>query len=99
MSAVEISQHEGLAAISWMRERGWTGGLEVYVPIWPYMGHSQGNFAWVTVTRVSPGGASVYPVKGTCPNGARGQWKPGEIAGFRVNDAGQFHPEFPWPSP
>jgi hypothetical protein len=45
---------------------------------------------WCPVAHVSPGDASVYPVKVTCTNGASGQFKFGECIAVAITEDGVF---------
>jgi hypothetical protein len=97
---------DGRRALDWVRDNGWTGGLYVLVSTRLYTGRV--DPAWVWVDRVSQGDASVYPIKGRCPDfagrpglGAPGQWKYDEVLAVAACDAPELrrlNPEFPWPS-
>ncbi len=92
--------------IGFLRDHGWTGGVDVFVPTGHYV--STQPYGWAAVTHVSPRDtASVYPIKGDVFIGARrpgiqGQWKLYEVAGIRwwsddFPELADMHPEYPAP--
>lgn len=87
-----LSEARGIEALKWIRDNSWTGGLYVLVSTRPYTGRVDPE--WIYVDRVSPGSASVYPVKGKIPDRGNGQWKFSEVLAVAELDIPEI--EHPW---
>lgn len=99
-------QQEGYEALRWVRDNQWIGGLYVLVSTRPWTGRIDAE--WVYVERVAQGDASVYPIRGRCPDAAGrstggpwGQWAFREVLAVCALDLDATdrarQPEFPWP--
>ena len=91
-----LTRDETERAIEFMRASGFTGALRVLVR--PEQYGVVGD-RWCMVEHVSPGGASVYPIKVSLrphvPHGGQAQFKLGEVIAARVTVEALEHPDWP----
>lgn len=82
---IVLERKRGLEALEWLRENPWVGhGLQVLVPTHLYTGRTGAE--WCDVTAVSPGTASVYPIKAQIRDAGVGQWKYDEVQRVRMDE-------------
>lgn len=92
--------------LGWIRDNGWTGGVDVLVPVDNYMLNREHR--WIGVDRIVQGDASPYPIRGYIkiggikPTRISGQWTFWEVDSicFWSDDFPELlymHPQFPRP--